>query len=98
MAEYIEREAAVAAMNAEGYTKNMRVHKAILEIPAADVRPVVRGKWFIDADYEYINCSVCLYPIYMGFESSSDARKYISEENIGRFRYCPHCGADMRGD
>ena len=42
MDEYIEREAVVAAMNAEGYTKNMRVHKRILEIPAVDAVKVIR--------------------------------------------------------
>lgn len=31
-----------AAMNSEGYTKNMRVHKKVLSIPAVDAVPVVR--------------------------------------------------------
>ena len=43
MAEYIDREAVCKALNSEGYTKNMRVHKKVLDIPAADV--VERSKY-----------------------------------------------------
>ena len=35
MNDLIERQAVIDAMNSEGYTKNMRVHKKILQIPAA---------------------------------------------------------------
>ena len=79
MAEYIEREAAVAAMNAEGYTKNMRVHKAILAIPAADVRPVVKAEWeFVDQEEpRTYGCSAC-----------KRLSKYPHP-------YCPSCGAKM---
>lgn len=49
-------------------------------IPAADVRPVVRGKWI---DYQqgrwvYAKCSEC--------ETVHDVKS----------NYCPSCGADMR--
>ena len=40
--ELIERQAVIDAMNSEGYTKNMRVHRKILSIPAVDAVPVVR--------------------------------------------------------
>lgn len=42
MDDYISREAVCKALNSEGYTKNMRVHKKVLNIPAADVVEVVR--------------------------------------------------------
>lgn len=53
----------------------------INQIPAADVRPVVRGEWLEpDDDYGYLECSVC--------EESSP--------NDERWNFCPNCGADMR--
>ena len=64
--------------------------------PAADVKPVVHGRWFLDGDYEYINCSACLYPFYMGFECSSDAQEYLARDD--KWRYCPNCGALMDKD
>ena len=42
MSDYIKREDAIRELNAEGYTKNMRIHKRILDVPAADVR---ENKW-----------------------------------------------------
>jgi hypothetical protein len=56
---------------------------AIKEMPAADVRPVVRAKW-VDVGPD-MTCSAC------GF--SCDDPWYLAEAN-----YCPNCGADMRGE
>ena len=39
-----------AAMNSEGYTKNMRVHKKVLSIPAVDAVKVCRC-----AECKYLN-------------------------------------------
>ena len=62
MAEYIEREAVIAAMNKEGYTRNMRIHKAVLAIPAADVAPVVLCK-DCKHSYEDLCGRVCAYGV-----------------------------------
>lgn len=85
MTDYIEREAVIAAMNSEGYTKNMRVHKKVLSIPAADVRPVVRGEWLRKPDpYEFFDtipvCSNC-----------GCTTKWREE-----YPHCPNCGAEMK--
>ena len=58
MPEYISRKAAIEALSAEALERNLdsvmtddahRYHRAaervIAGVPAADVRPVVRGKW-----------------------------------------------------
>ena len=51
--------------------------------PTADVRENVRGEWIACLeDNECFVCSVCGEGIY-----------YTGIEN-----YCPHCGADMRGE
>ena len=105
MSEYISREAAVAAMNSEGYTKNMRVHKAILAIPGADVRPVVHGIW-LTQEYMYGDPDVgiedrwierrakygdCAYCSICGENARLDGGEEYALTN-----YCPNCGADMR--
>lgn len=60
--------------------------KSIDEIPHADVRENVRGKWSLVTDRYGINgesvwkCSAC------------------SEMTISKGDFCPNCGADMRGE
>lgn len=58
-------------------------------IPPADVRENVRGEW-IRRDSRYVgwisfDCSVCGETLELDRETSND------------FKYCPFCGADMRG-
>lgn len=70
-----------AAMNSEGYTKNMRVHKKVLSIPAVDAVEAVNGEWIWDG-YVYDAPWQC-----------SECRKL----NDIASNYCPHCGARMDG-
>ena len=90
MVEYIEREAAI-----ERLEKLMQLQaptaRAIIEaIPAADVRPVVLGKWINDHNGKYSSsgdnyfCSVCKDPSLRAFGKPA------------KTNYCPNCGADMR--
>ena len=53
----------------------------IKDIPAADVRPVVRGKW-IWRGFN-IKCPFC------EFEPQFDSTEPL-------YNFCPNCGADMR--
>lgn len=99
MAEYIEREAAIAYIREQ----SEECQKAFEElggesgiyadayndlaedfyiIPAADVAPVVHGRWMpfhseAAGDIQY--CSAC----EIGFDA--------------KMAYCPHCGAKMDG-
>lgn len=50
------------------------------EVPAADVRPVVHGKWE-NTGSDVWKCSICCYG--------------VMPWNAG-MNYCPNCGADMR--
>ena len=81
MDDYIRREAALRkCLDAKDYNR-------IRKIPAADVRPVVRGKWqdgetifFCGVEYPMPRvCSVC-------------GRGALDEP----WYFCPNCGADMR--
>lgn len=49
--------------------------------PAADVRPVVRGRWLHETEIEGHACGEC-----------SACHKIRVIDN-----FCPNCGADMRG-
>ena len=65
----------------------LRGGEAIIEdltkFPAADVAPVVHGRWVnTHSDSEFVQCSLCKFPVYAAWNVSS---------------YCPKCGAKMDG-
>lgn len=92
MAEYIERSAAVKAVlrersPANSVAQNRKlsiIQRDLLTIPAADVAPVVHGRWisYLDGDHimpeRYYRCSRC------------------GRVESRRQPYC-HCGAKMDG-
>ena len=86
MAEYIEREAFLEHMKKT--SRYFAVKFDIEEFPAADVAPVVHGKWIFDFEFTDSNlyrCSVCGRQVVL-----------FPKENICEcYPYC-HCGADMR--
>ena len=78
MAEYIERELAIEALSrGEGCGNVCR--RAIERILAADVAPVMHGRWLcVDTDTEqFFLCNRC-------------KKKEYWESN-----YCPNCGCKM---
>ena len=101
MAEYIEREAAIEAID-EALKRIfvLPVGKEIIDkIPSADVRPVVRGKWE-DVEVTYVADKTTL-----PFERISSMRcnrcnRYHTEifyygNPTEMAHFCPNCGADM---
>ena len=97
MAEYIEREAAITKIREEGvygsgYSNEERednVVDMIESIPAADVRPVVRGH--IEEDENtYLYCSECNCDITLAAYETPNGNLIL------RPNFCPNCGADMR--
>lgn len=83
--EYIEREAIKYEQWAVGPLNEplMVVRKKTVDaIPAADVAPVVHGRWVRYRFYD--GCPVC-------GKSYSISGGRASE----RFNYCPNCGAKM---
>lgn len=75
MAEYIEREALM-----EGLVYNNPVYIAAKCAPAADVAPVVHGRWIMDGK-DHCHCSAC-----------EDGRNIKTQ--IG-WKFCSNCGAKM---
>lgn len=96
MAKYIEKEAAVKAVEKYGLTNGVVwgrhtglaicIASEIADIPAADVVPVVRGRWIhdgrrIESGIDWCHCSEC----------------GKSDNFCARTNYCPNCGAKMEG-
>lgn len=86
MAEYIKREALLLRIDCHGTNKfgmlDEDIRAFVKAQPAADVAPVVHGRWVpfhskAAGDIQY--CSAC----EIGFAAKTD--------------YCPHCGAKMDG-
>ena len=95
MAEYIDREAVIVMLcqntneTSHDYAAGISVAvDAIENFPAADVWPVVRGKWILHDevyDMESWECSAC-------------AEEYCMIEGTpmdNGYHFCPNCGAMM---
>ena len=98
MADYIDRESAVKlltdSMEAYGTFAVERImyrmaRDKIKNIPPSEVVPVVRGEWILGesaiGQKQYF-CSVCKDDDYW-------KRRFC----FGDEKFCPNCGADMRG-
>ena len=86
MKEYIEREAVfkeLDSLKADIKLAMLGVYKAVDVSPAADVAPVVHGKWNVGSIgvHCYCECSICKQETLAGM----------------RTKYCPNCGAKMDG-
>ena len=93
MIEYIKRAAAVKVVLRERKPTNSVAQNRMLSIiqrdmltmPAADVAPVVHGRWLCDADF--VICSRC--------EAEMNQKNSLGVDNFKN--YCPNCGAKMDG-
>lgn len=92
MAEYIEREALIGDLTAAmdhrgmGYVIGQTLIRYVKRQPAADVAPVVHGRWIhdgrrIESGIDWCHCSEC----------------GKSDNFCTRTNYCPNCGAMMDG-
>jgi rubrerythrin len=106
MAEYILRDQAIIAVTgaklpdvsasglpiANGKRSVTDCIMRLKEIPAADVRPVVKAYWIGEGDgyadgemvYDVWHCSNCDYTVDEG------------DNEPPQYNFCPNCGADMR--
>lgn len=97
MDDYIEREAFKSKYLCCGYLPEMS-EEEFNDFPAADVAPVVHGKWERVANpkwpaHIHDKCSVC------GWWNTRNALCYDGSNKPGHsLNYCPNCGAKMDGD
>lgn len=86
MPEYIEREKVLSkAAPVEGCFSDMISAYDVIMLPAADVAPVVHGRWIhehISEGYAWVMCSECEAVVH----------KILINK---RLNYCPNCGAKM---
>ena len=89
MPEYIERSyIRKMAMLEIAYTMETETDAAVVlrmidDAPAADVTPMVHGRWI--EGFDEIKCSVC-------------RREWsYCDNDTNTFNYCPNCGAKMDG-
>lgn len=93
MAEYIERGALDKALTTAAANDKCKSHRTwakatcvLHDLPAADVAPVVHGRWI--EDHDYLKCPECSAMVKCDFTFF----------DIGNWNYCPNCGARMDGD
>lgn len=103
--EYIDRDAAINAMcrlcsdttRDKCSIQDICNHVCRLEaVPAAEVRPVVRGKWISNDDGETIIKLKYGEPQGSCFCSVCHEWLVASDEYDVKGNFCPNCGADMR--
>ena len=84
MTDYIEKEAARLAVMRAGYLEN--ILPTLDAVPAADVAPVVHGRWVDVADKPHLfyECSLC--------------KERWGYGAMLHMNYCPNCGARMDGE
>lgn len=90
MSDLIYREDAKDFVR-HAWAKGLDVIEYLDEVPAADVRPVVRGKWIRRCDSIFAGCPNCGCEV-MQIKTS------VFRDGKGRIDFCPNCGADMRGE
>ena len=85
MADYIEREAALAAIRERCAPCGEGI-EALKSVPAADVAPVRDGEWLLrhEGYGHYWECSAC----------HTNPCIYVTKDT----KFCPNCGAKMDGD
>ena len=95
MAEYIKREVAIARLTKVEVTNKLATmtdaKREIAEMPAADVAPVVHGRWDDSGRYTFpgggtaVRCTEC------------GCALTVSEYHLNNWNYCLVCGAKMDG-
>ena len=86
MDEYIKRETTVRAVMAAKWgdgSDGAMAMEIVASAPAADVAPVVHGRWIYDKKAQRPYCSVC--------------KGYFYGATNSPMSYCPNCGTKMDG-
>lgn len=91
MAEYIDREAVLEETEYDGNYRLVVPANMVKSLPAADVAPVIHGRWVWSEDkYAYI-CSAC------DCEYDYRGTYGLFDHGFWAASYCPNCGAKMDG-
>lgn len=90
MSRFIDADALIEIFKAEHDWSSVYI---VEDMPSADVVEVVHGEWIM-INEQLAKCSVC-----GGYESTNGKDK-TGKGVIFKMqkKFCPHCGADMRGE
>lgn len=99
MAEYIAREVLLAQLRAmESYNVSPMYRRGyddcvatVLNAPAADVAPVLHGRWDDSGRYTFPSGNAAVRCTNCGCALTE------SEYHLNNWNYCPVCGAEMDG-
>lgn len=108
MSDFISREAAIRALEFKCKILTARGGKTAADIlarygigalksislPAADVRPVVHGRWEVCDWIEYDGYDECIHYPKEGLRCSN-CKHVFKEKLLWKDNCCPNCGADM---
>ena len=104
MAEYIKRENVLAEIDefvkqniAHGFPVDVfdieMMKKMVEKLPAADVAPVVHGKWLnFYNDFSCAECDRCGTTFEV---TDNESDEFLWNEFKLSYNYCPNCGAKM---
>lgn len=110
MREYIDKGNAIFALSALPLTLDaettQRAIEAVRAVPAADVKPILHGKW-MTKEYHYGDAEKGIEDYWV--ERPADRRYDVAycsvcgahallygDESYAYSDFCPNCGADMR--
>ena len=93
MKEYIEKAVALEALSKSGVTCNMRAHKIVASIQAADVVEVRHGRWIVSE----MNLGYCdiIQKEYIAKKYTCSECGYETGDQANKFACCPICMARM---
>ena len=99
MAEYIDRDDAIKAVNWQKRHSHDRavMTYAIKSIPAADAAPVVHGRWTETDWVEMESGGHELIKTPKAALRCSNCRNCFKKELLWKNNFCPNCGAKMDG-
>lgn len=97
MAEYIKRDAALRVAHTMR-PEDKRLKITMANIPAADVAPVVHGRWEVADWVELDDSGAEFIRTPKAALRCPHCKIAFKKELLWRDKYCPNCGARMDGE
>lgn len=94
MAEYITKDQVIEWVRPYGHMDEgiqfSQLKADVIQMTAADVAPVVHGRWIEHKPFEGHRVNECI--------ECSECNTWFGHDCYAKTNYCPNCGARMDGD